>query len=81
MTVTISPEGLPVVIPKLEFGDGGEQEEQKTMIPHEQAFDLLDRCLREVELELWLVMDRLDEASRDCPMPRCQRSELFFARS
>ena len=37
------------------------------MVPHEVAFDLLNRCLSEVDLQLWLVMDRLDEAFAGLP--------------
>ena len=63
--MTITEQGLPIIIPKLEFGDSPPEEAR--FIPHHEALGLLDRCLAEIPLTLWLVMDRLDEAFAGTP--------------
>lgn len=60
MEITVSETGIPVLIPKVSFGEG-ETKEART-IPHEEALGLLNRCLAEAELRTWVVLDRLDEA-------------------
>jgi hypothetical protein len=52
-----------MVVPRLEFDDvrddaAGEPE----VIRHEEALALLDRVLQEIDLTIWVVLDRLDEA-------------------
>lgn len=63
MAITISPEGLPLVVPHFEFGDvDGAVDLSDDIIRHEDALGLLNVALQEVGLSLWLIMDRLDEA-------------------
>lgn len=64
MAVTITPDGFPVLLPRVEFGDGAsdESDEEWQVIPHDEALGLLNRVLEEIGLTIWLVLDRLDEA-------------------
>lgn len=64
-TITISPHGLPIVIPRVELGDTSST--VSDYIPHDEAFALLNTVLEEVHLSLWLVLDRLDEAFAGLP--------------
>lgn len=65
-TMTISPEGIPIVAPRVEFGDAQSEDDQlepsATLIPHDLIFTLLEEILAEADLSLWLALDRLDEA-------------------
>lgn len=65
--ITITPDGMPIIVPRIEFGapDNGETLDY---VPHEQAFALLNEALGEVDLSLWLVLDRLDEAFAGKPL-------------
>jgi hypothetical protein len=63
---TFSPSGMPVVVPRVELGDPVPPSAPK-IIPYEDAFALLDRVLRELDLEVWAVFDRLDEAFQGFP--------------
>jgi hypothetical protein len=64
VSVTITPEGFPVLIPHVEFGDSdaAEHPDEWEVVPHDEALGLLDRVLDEVGVSIWLVLDRLDEA-------------------
>ncbi|MCZ7525808.1 MAG: hypothetical protein M5U14_05100 [Acidimicrobiia bacterium] len=64
-TVAITPEGLPVVGGRVEFGDSAGATEEA--IRHDDALALLDAVLAETGLQLWLVLDRLDEAFAGLP--------------
>ncbi|HXX71824.1 MAG TPA: hypothetical protein VEI55_05985, partial [Candidatus Acidoferrum sp.] len=66
MGFTFSEAGIPVVTPKVEFG-AGEQGQEKQEIAHEEGFTVLNRALDEVDLTVWLALDRLDEAFQGFP--------------
>jgi hypothetical protein len=66
MAVTIGPHGMPVVVPRVEF-EPETTEVAPTYVPHDEAFECLNRALDGVDLSLWLVMDRLDEAFAGTP--------------
>lgn len=66
-SIIINPNGMPVITPRLEFGSP-DDEASLDYIPHEQAFALLDDALADVDLSLWLVLDRLDEAFAGKPV-------------
>jgi hypothetical protein len=60
--------GLPVLTPQMEFGDGESKEEsEQTVIRHAESLGLLNDALRDKDLWLWLVLDRLDEAFTGYP--------------
>jgi len=63
MDITFNEYGIPAFTPKIELGEG-KSEEKKTaeIISHHDAFHLLEAALREKNITLWIVMDRLDEA-------------------
>jgi hypothetical protein len=65
VAVTVTPEGFPVVAPRVEFRE--EEAGEVVRVDYDQAFTLLDAVLREVELSIWLVLDRLDEAFQGFP--------------
>jgi hypothetical protein len=66
---TLSESGMPVVTPKIEFGDAAKDSAPtpEEVVPHEQAFSLLNRCLASIGVTAWAVMDRLDEAFQGYP--------------
>lgn len=63
----ITKEGLPIVVPRVEFGDPAARGDRGRIVEHEAALGLLDSVLGECEIQLWLVMDRLDEAFAGSP--------------
>jgi hypothetical protein len=73
---TITPEGLPIVAPRVEFG--GEEGSQPSYVPHDDALTLLNSVLDEIDVSLWLALDRLDEALPDGPRLRSQPLEHYF---
>ncbi|MGH2714210.1 MAG: P-loop ATPase, Sll1717 family [Thermoleophilaceae bacterium] len=64
MAATITAEGLPVIAPRVEFGDAPEADE---LVRHDDALRLLNDVLEEVEFSAWVVLDRLDEAFQGFP--------------
>lgn len=58
----ITKEGLPVVVPRVEFEEANVLPAGAAIIEHDRALGLLNRVLDEVDVSLWLVLDRLDEA-------------------
>jgi hypothetical protein len=64
---TLSDAGLPVITPKVEFGEATKTEGSHEVIPHEQALALLNRALDDLDTVVWIVMDRLDEAFQGYP--------------
>ena len=73
--LTVSDAGMPVVTPKVEFADqeaSGKTTGQRTadstgLVRHEDAFQLLNQCLKECGVSVWVALDRLDEAFQGCP--------------
>lgn len=64
--LTLSETGIPIVTPRLEFGQEETNDSQKE-VPHEQALRLLNNCLNEIDYSVWLALDRLDEAFQGFP--------------
>lgn len=62
---TLSETGVPIVIPRLEFGEIDQNAPKE--VPHEQALRLLNDCLDEIDYSVWLALDRLDEAFQGFP--------------
>jgi acetolactate synthase small subunit len=76
--VTITPSGLPVVIPKVSFGEDQETSEPAEVVEHQASFRLLDRLLTDVDIEVWVVMDRLDEAFQGYPAAEVPALRALF---
>ncbi|EOI5714394.1 hypothetical protein ACMS0D_000630 [Cronobacter turicensis] len=67
-TLTISETGLPIVSQKFTFGEKAKHANERAIeITHEEAFELLNDCLSEVGLSVWVALDRLDEAFQGYP--------------
>lgn len=64
VTATITPEGLPIIAPRVEFGDARETQD---LVRHDEALRLLNDVLDEVGFSAWVVLDRLDEAFQGFP--------------
>lgn len=64
VTTTITPDGLPIVTPRVTFGDDPAPEE---LIRHDEALRLLNDVLDEIGYSVWVVLDRLDEAFQGFP--------------
>ncbi len=63
--VTITPDGLPIITPHVEFGDP--DGDQPDLVRHDEALRLLDDVLAEIGFHAWVVLDRLDEAFQGFP--------------
>lgn len=64
IAATITPDGLPVVAPRIEFGEDPGPEE---LVRHDDALRLLNEVLLETGYSVWVVLDRLDEAFQGFP--------------
>lgn len=62
VSLSLSESGIPVVAPKLEFGDEPASSGPGDHVPHEVALKLLNEALGEADTAVWVVLDRLDEA-------------------
>lgn len=67
LAVTLGPQGIPVVVPRLEFDEVAAKKEDAEAIRYEEALGLLQRILDSEGIVVWLVMDRLDEAFQGFP--------------
>jgi hypothetical protein len=63
----ITAAGLPVVTPRLEFDATTPSATEQQIVPHDDALALLNDVLKDIDLTLWLVLDRLDEAFAGMP--------------
>jgi hypothetical protein len=68
MAVTLSEQGIPVITPKVEFGDQNTSHQTGELIEHEKALRILDECLTEAGVTVWIMLDRLDEAFQGFPL-------------
>ena len=64
VSVTVTPDGIPLVSGRINFG---EDDDSPTEIPHRTALELLDKVLEESDFQIWVVLDRLDEAFQGYP--------------
>ena len=61
--IKIDPLGSMIVKPSIEFGNiDTTQRSDENVISYDEALALLDSALKENELTLWILLDRLDEA-------------------
>lgn len=66
--VSATPQGILVITPRVEFRKGEEAKPHpQEHVPYEAALGLVNEILREEDLVIWLVMDRLDEAFQGFP--------------
>lgn len=66
-TFTLTEQGMPSITPKVEFGGSSEAGADPEIIRHADAFSLLNAALDEVNMDAWVVLDRLDEAFQGYP--------------
>lgn len=60
--------GMPVLSVRLDLADDPQDSEEVVkVIRHDDALRLLNRALKECNIKVWLVMDRLDEAFQGRP--------------
>jgi hypothetical protein len=64
VAVTITPDGIPIVAPRIQLGQADETQE---LVRHDDALALLNRVFDEIELTAWVAFDRLDEAFQGFP--------------
>jgi hypothetical protein len=64
---SLSETGIPVVAPKLEFDSPQASADPPDVIPHARALKDLNDALEEVQLTVWVALDRLDEAFQGFP--------------
>lgn len=76
VAMTITPEGIPVVAPRIQLGD--EEPYQDELVRHDDALALLDRVLEEINLTVWVAFDRLDEAFQGFPRAEIPALRALF---
>jgi hypothetical protein len=70
--------GLPVLTPQVEFGDTEQEQSEPQVIRHTESLGLLNSVLKESNLWLWLVLDRLDEAFTGYPQTETPALRALF---
>jgi hypothetical protein len=66
--VSVTESGMPIIVPRVEFTDIVEQEvSNQKIINSEDALQLVNTCVEETGLEIWVILDRLDEAFAGYP--------------
>lgn len=65
--ITFTESGMPIIIPKIEFGTDKKPEDDETFVGHERALGILNECLAQLDTTIWLALDRLDEAFQGSP--------------
>lgn len=65
--VSVTEAGMPIITPKLEFGDVAPADKVAEIVHHEEALATLNACLADLGLSVWIVLDRLDEAFQGYP--------------
>jgi hypothetical protein len=64
---TVTAEGIPVVVPRVEFEDPSAPNPRPVVIHHDDALGILNGALEDLGFSLWLTLDRLDEAFAGMP--------------
>ncbi|NIJ90992.1 hypothetical protein FHR49_003831 [Xanthomonas campestris] len=68
MEFTFSESGIPIVKPRIEFDAANDSQNlENSEVPHEAALSLLNDCLSEIDITVWIALDRLDEAFQGFP--------------
>jgi hypothetical protein len=67
VSFSLSEAGLPVIAPKLEFETEEPSTDSPDTVSHERALTELNNALDDVDLTVWVVLDRLDEAFQGYP--------------
>jgi hypothetical protein len=64
---SVTPDGIQTIKPKIEFKDEGASSKEEKQVPINSAFGLLNKCLAEGDISVWIAVDRLDEAFQGTP--------------
>lgn len=78
VAISFGPQGMPVLVPKIEFQDPGPPPSDPLVISHEEAFDTLTAVLDAENLTIWVVFDRLDEAFQGFPTAEVPALRALF---
>ncbi len=66
--VSVTEAGMPIIVPRVEFADIVAQDiNNQKVINNEDALNLLNKCVAETGLKIWIILDRLDEAFASYP--------------
>jgi hypothetical protein len=65
--ITASDTGIPLVTPRIEFDNTPSTEPSRKNVSVEFALRLLNTCLDDAALSVWVAVDRLDEAFQGYP--------------
>jgi hypothetical protein len=66
LEISATETGIPVITPRVEFDSTGPETSQKN-VSVEFTLRLLNTCLSEAEVSVWVAVDRLDEAFQGFP--------------
>jgi hypothetical protein len=72
--LSITEAGMPVITPKVDFADQASKTSSTEIVHHEDALSILNACLADMGVTVWIVLDRLDEAFQG--YPEVERSAL-----
>ena len=78
VTMTLSETGIPIIVPKVGFTRTDASLEQPQEVPHEQALGLLNAALNDADFDVWVVLDRLDEAFQGSPSTETPALRALF---
>jgi hypothetical protein len=63
---TLTPDGIPLLTQKISLSKG--DPDDSIPVPLDTGLKILEDCLEEIDISLWLLMDRLDEAFQSTPV-------------
>ena len=78
VTMTLSETGIPIIVPKVGFARTDASAEHPQEVPHEQALGLLNAALSDADIDVWVVLDRLDEAFQGFPATETPALRALF---
>ncbi len=68
MQISVTEYGLPIVVPKVEFTQVVKQQvDQGYIVESDDALRILNDCINDLGIRMWMVLDRLDEAFAGFP--------------
>ena len=59
---TVSESGMPVITPKIDFVEEHPDTPPSQSVTADAALRLLNQCIEEADITVWIALDRLDEA-------------------
>jgi hypothetical protein len=75
---SVTPDGIQTFKPRVEFKEDGIASKEDMQVPVNSAFALLNKCLAEGDISVWIAVDRLDEAFQGAPQVEIPTLRALF---